>query len=89
MDCLILTRVLDVHPNTYTSKSTGKEVSYVAVSVLDEEATFEANRVLVLQCQPDVVKGLELVNKYWKVKGSLSTSKFGMRFTPLHFEESK
>lgn len=73
MDCVVLGRVVDTYHKEFKGKD-GKEVSYDVVTLRDEDAYMDKDRMFNFKCKPELLNGLELVGKYWNFKGSLTTS---------------
>jgi hypothetical protein len=79
MDCVILGRVVDSFSKNFIG-SDGKEVSYQSISMIDEDAFLDSDRVFVVRVNPDKIKGLELIGKDWKFKGTLTKDKGLLKF---------
>jgi hypothetical protein len=90
MDCVILTKVLDVSVSSYVSKKTGKTVTYGLVVVSDPDAVMDKDRLVAFRCSSSVFQGLDFSGaKQWKVKGVLGYNFNKLDFKPTEFIEVK
>jgi hypothetical protein len=75
LEIILVGRVLDAFEKTFTPADGGKDVTYARISVFDEDAFLDTDRVFVLKASPEVVKTHDLVGKYWKFTGILTKEK--------------
>lgn len=85
MDCIILAHVVDSFEKSFVGRD-GKDVNYLSVSVIDQDAFMDSDRVFVFRMNPEVAKGLVLNGKDWKFKGTLSrVTDFNSHVSELKF----
>jgi len=88
MNCAILGRVVDVFEKEFEGKD-GKPVKYTTVSVVDEDAYMDSDRIMALRVsKPEVVKGVKAGETY-KFKGTLTTDRGVLRFKTNEIESVK
>jgi len=88
MNCAILGRVVDVFETSFTGKDS-KEVKYHTISVVDEDAFLDSDRIMALRVtKPEVAKGVE-AGKSYKFRGVLTTDRGLLRFKVKEVELSK
>jgi hypothetical protein len=88
LEAIVVARVVDVLEKSFVGQD-GKDVKYTQVSVIDEDAFMDSDRVFIFKVSPDSVKGLDLVGNYWKFKGVLTKDKGFVKFKGKEILEVK
>jgi hypothetical protein len=88
MQCAILGRCTDQYEKSFVGKD-GKEVKYASISIVDDNAFMDSDRIFSFRCHQDVVKGLDLVGKDCKFTGVLTKDKGLLKFKCKTVVENK
>lgn len=88
MKSAILGRVVDVFNNEFEAKD-GKTVKYSVLSLIDEDAFMDGDRIFTVRCSDtNIVKGVE-IGKTYKIEGNLSTDRGVLKFKAKAITEGK
>lgn len=79
MNCAFLGRVVDVHENEFVSKKDNKKIKYVSVSIIDEDAFLDSDRIFALRLSSEKGKVVE-TGKTYKFNGNLTTDRGVLKF---------